>query len=420
MKAKFLLVWANSGLTTRSNHVNAPYHFVHIGEVLNYIKREYKEEIDLLDVEAEEIQFHEVIKQVIKKQYKAIAFYSNTENLQNTINLLRIIRQVTPKVKTICYGEMPIYLPEFFANTKFDAIVSKECDQEVALLDFFEYTIDNKKKEELRGVIHIENGKLTNSKKGCFLKPEEWGYPDKNQIPLESYYKMEGKKQIVLTIARGCPYNCMYCNAVSYYGKKERRRPIDQVINYINSVESSLFKFFAPNFTLDEAYVFELCKKLKKNGKKIKWSCTTRPDLLENEELIKEMSEVGCYKIAIGIESVEQADLNNINKRYKQDKIINGIKLLQKYGIEYKALIMFGVPKQTKESIKYTLDFLNKYKVTIRPTAYTPFYDMKRNMSIEEISHYDKRTYYKGIKNLNYGDFLKLIYDTDDYKSILG
>lgn len=81
---------------------------------------------------------------------------------------------------------------------------------------------------------------------------------------------------------------------------------------------------------------------------------------------------------------------------------------------------MFGVPNQTKESIKYTLDFLNKYKVTIRPTAYTPFYEMNKNMNIEEISHYDKRTYYEGIKNLSYGDFLKLIYNTKDYKLILG
>ena len=97
-----------------------------------------------------------------------------------------------------------------------------------------------------------------------------------------------------------------------------------------------------------------------------------------------------------------------------------GIKLLKKYGIEYKALIMFGVPNQTKESIKYTLDFLNENEVNIRPTAYTPFYEMTEDMDIEQISKYDKRTFYKGIEGLSYGKFLKLIYDTKDYKKILG
>ncbi len=131
------------------------------------------------------------------------------------------------------------------------------------------------------------------------------------------------------------------------------------------------------------------------------------------------MAKSGCYKIAIGIESVEKDDLNNIHKKYDNNVIINGIKLLQKYDIEYKALIMFGIPNQTKESIKYTLDLLNKYEVNVRPTAYTPFYELNHNMSAEQISKYDKRTYYDGISNLKYGDFLRLIYDTKNYKDIL-
>ena len=44
---------------------------------------------------------------------------------------------------------------------------------------------------------------------------------------------------------------------------------------------------------------------------------------------------------------------------------------------------------------------------------------MNHNMNAEQISHYDKRTYYEGIKDLNYGEFLKLIYDTDHYEKIL-
>ena len=81
---------------------------------------------------------------------------------------------------------------------------------------------------------------------------------------------------------------------------------------------------------------------------------------------------------------------------------------------------MFGLPNQTKESVEYTLDFLNKYKVKIRPTAYTPFYEMNHNMNEEEISRYDKRTYYEGIPGISYSDFLRLIYDTKNYKQILG
>lgn len=419
MKPKFAIIWANSGLSTKSSHVNAPYHFVHVGEIVNYLERELKEKIDLLDIEAEEIQFQDIMQKLIKNKYKAFALYTNTENLQNTIKLLKIIKQVLPEAKTIVYGEMPIYLPKFFKKTKFNAIVSKQCDQEVAIADFFDYVSGKKDKDSLRGVIFIEERNLVPSEKGEYVKPEEWGFTDFKQVPIKKYFEMEGKEQVVVTLVRGCPYNCMYCNAVSYYGKKERRRPINSVINYINNSPYNLYKFFAPNFTLDEKYALEFCEALISNKKKIKWSCTTRPDLVQNEELIKKMAESGCYKIAIGIESIEQEDLDSINKRYDRKNIIKGIELLKKYNIEYKALIMFGLPDQTKESIKYTLDFLNEKGVTIRPTAYTPFYEMNHNMNAEQISQYDKRTYYEGIQDLSYGDFLKLIYDTKQYKEIL-
>ncbi len=419
MNSKILFIWADSGLSTKSNHVNAPYHFVHLGEVVDYIEKNIKEEIDILDIEAEQTEFQDIMAKIIKNKYQAIAFYINTENLQNTIKLQEYIKEILPNCKTIAYGEMPIYLPKFFKKTKFNAIVSRECDQEIALLDFFKYSLGTIEEQDMRGVILIKNKQLVNCKKGEFLPPNEWGYTNINKVPIQKYFAMEKKQQVVITIARGCPYNCPYCNAVLYYGKKERRREPKEIVNYINSLDYEYFKFFAPDFTLNEEKAMELCQELIKNKKKIKWSCTTRPDLLKNEELIKCMAQSGCYKIAIGIESVEKEDLESIHKRYDNEVIIQGIKLLKKYGIEYKALVMFGVPNQTKESIAYTLDFLNKYEVNIRPTAYTPFYEMNHNMNEEQISKYDKRTYYEGIPNLSYQDFLKLIYDTKDYKTIL-
>lgn len=419
MGANFLFVWADSGLSTKSNHVNAPYHFVHLGEIIDFVEKNIGEKIDLLDIEAEQTEFQDIMKKIITNDYKAIAFYINPENLQNTIKLHEYIKEILPECKTIAYGEMPIYLPKFFKKTNFNAIVARECDQEIAILDFFKYSINLEEQENMRGVILVRNKQLVNCSKGEFLDPSQWGYTDSKKVPIEEYFKMEKKQQVVLTVARGCPYNCPYCNAVLYYGKKERRRNPEDIVKYINSQKYEYYKFFAPDFTLNEEEAIKLSKALIKDCRKIKWSCTTRPDLLENEELIKLMAESGCYKIAIGIESVEKNDLNNINKRYDLETIIKGIKLLQKYNIEYKALIMLGVPNQTKESVRYTLDFLKENNVNIRPTAYTPFYEMNHNMNEEQISRYDKRTYYEGIEGISYRNFLRLIYDTKNYKKIL-
>ena len=416
---KYLLVWSDSGLTTKSRKVNAPYHFIHFGEVATYLNKKIDGKLECLDIEACQNEFQEIMDYFIKNEFNAVAFYLNTDNLQNSLSLLGYLKQLQPECKTIAYGEMPLYLPKFFKKTDFDAIVDRECDQETALLDFFNYSIGKCKEEDLHGIHLIKNNQLVPTNPGIYLDSSEWEFSDENIVPVNKYFEMENKNQYVCTISRGCPFNCPYCNAVLYYGKHERRRKIDDLINFINTHDYDRYKFFAPNFTLNEKEAYELCKALILNEKKISWSCTTRPDLLKNEELIEAMAKAGCIQVAIGIESVSQEDLDNINKRYNREYILTGIENLKKYGITYKALIMFGVPNQTKESIEYTLDFLYDHDLVVRPTAYTPFYEMNHNMNAEQLSKYDKRTYYEGIPGLEYGDFLRLIYNTEEYKKIL-
>ena len=416
--SNFLIMWPDSGLSTKNNHVNAPYHFVHFGEIVNYLNNNLSNKVDVLDIEASQTEFPVFMKKIIDNNYQGVAIYLNSENLYNGLKLIDFIKIINPECKVIAYGEMPLYLPTFFKKTKFDAIVSQNADQESAILDYFKYIIlhqDNL----LHDVLLIKDEQLIHTPKGAILSPNEWGYTDKKEVPIDKYIDMEGKDQYVLTLSRGCPYGCKYCNATSYYGTCERRRNIDDVINIINNNPHEYYKFFAPNFTLNKIEAYKLCKAIIKNGKNIKWSCTTRPDLLNDEELIKIMAESGCIKVAVGIESISKNDLESIDKRYNCDLISQGIDLLKKYGIDYKALVMFGVPNQTKENILYTIEFLRNLGLKIRPTAYTPFYEMNHNMTAEQISKYDKRTYYDGIEGLSYADFLRLIYDTDNYEKIL-
>ena len=418
MTKKYLIIWPDSGLTTKANHVNAPYHFIHLGEVVNFLNKRLDNSVDVLDIEASHIEFPEFIKQIIDVKYDSVAMYLNTENLYNALKLVDFIKIINPDCKLIGYGDMPLYLPNFFKDKKIDAIVKKNTDQEVAILDYFKYA-SSKNKEFLHDVFLIEKNQLFNTHPGEQIASSEWGFSDKNEVPIDKYIEMEGKNQYVMTISRGCPYGCKYCNATSYYGTKERRRSIESVIDFINNNDYEYYKFFAPNFTLNKLEAYKLCSAIIKNGKPIKWSCTTRPDLLQDEELIKTMAFSGCIKVAVGIESISTTDLNEIDKRYNKELISTGIDLLRKYGIEYKALIMFGVPNQTKTSILNTIEFLKDKGLKIRPTAYTPFYDMNHNMTAEQISKYDKRTYFDGIEDISYAEFLRLIYDTDNYQKIL-
>lgn len=62
MKNEILFIWASSNMSTRSNHVNAPYHFVHLGEVMDYVERKCEVMVDYLDMEAQNIDYTDVMK----------------------------------------------------------------------------------------------------------------------------------------------------------------------------------------------------------------------------------------------------------------------------------------------------------------------------------------------------------------------
>lgn len=407
-----LLLWPQNSVSVKSAHVNIPYHFVHNLEVIDYIRSSNSHlVIDNADYERTPFEFNIFIKLLISKDYKGAAVFVSNDNLVNSLMLTKMMREVCPDIKILAYGDLPVLLPGFFIGKTFDYIVSTDCDQEVAISDFYNFAIGQRCESDMQGVKKVVEDRLLPLQLGAKIHAEQWGYPE----PVH----FQDSERIVITVSRGCPCACSFCNAVLYYGLQERRRPVDSLIRYIKDNNDREYKFFAPNFTLNKQWVRDFCTSILENDIHITWSCTTRADLLDDVALLALMAKCGCRKIAVGVESMVDMNLDNIHKQTNSETIIRSIKRVQEAGITYKALVMLGIPGQTKEHIYETLERLYALGVQVRPTAYTPFYQMNASMSPEELERYDKRTFYAGVTGLSYGNFLRLIYDTENYKEYL-
>jgi radical SAM superfamily enzyme YgiQ (UPF0313 family) len=79
---------------------------------------------------------------------------------------------------------------------------------------------------------------------------------------------------------------------------------------------------------------------------------------------VSALARAGCRYIDLGIESLDQNVLNDINKDLDVAKVRRAIEILNKYGIEPKANIMFGAsPLETKETIHSTVRTISEYPV---------------------------------------------------------
>jgi len=91
-----------------------------------------------------------------------------------------------------------------------------------------------------------------------------------------------------------------------------------------------------------------------------KWSKGGRTD----EEMVKLMAKSGCYYFAYGIESANPEILRNIKKKETIGEIEKAIEIAEKNGISCQGFFIFGLPGETVETIKQTIDFVQKSRLS--------------------------------------------------------
>jgi len=134
---------------------------------------------------------------------------------------------------------------------------------------------------------------------------------------------------------------------------KEIKELIKKYGNYVKNIE-----FYDDTFTLDKKRINEFCKRYPKEIG-IPFNINARVDAVDLE-IFKSLRKAGCVRVSIGIESGDPYIRNKILKRNMTDEqIITSFKDAKKVGLKTYAFNMVGIPFETKESIKKTIE-LNK------------------------------------------------------------
>ena len=112
---------------------------------------------------------------------------------------------------------------------------------------------------------------------------------------------------------RGCPYSCNFCRIPSIQGNTFRKKPIENVIEDIKSIQQRYLFFEDASLTLDPEYTKELFRNMI--GLKKKFSCCGNVDVLaKDDELVELSKKAGCIGWYVGFESFSRNTLNSIGK----------------------------------------------------------------------------------------------------------
>ncbi len=164
---------------------------------------------------------------------------------------------------------------------------------------------------------------------------------------------------ISLYSTRGCPAQCTFCLwPQTLSGHAWRKRSTDDVAAEMKWAKENFphvkeFFFDDDTFNIQKVRTVELCSKLKPLG--ITWSCTSR--VTTDRDTLKAMKEAGCRLLIVGFESGDPQILKNIKKGATVERARDFVKDCHDLGLIIHADFILGLPGETRESIRNTIDF---------------------------------------------------------------
>lgn len=159
--------------------------------------------------------------------------------------------------------------------------------------------------------------------------------------------------------SRGCPMNCEFCSVHIFNGSKYRQRPVEDVLDELETIPQELVYFVDDNiigYSKNSAErAIRLFKGMIERGIKKDWYCQASLNIADNEDVLKYAAESGCRMILIGIESEKQEQLKEVNKKMN---LKMGVEMYQevfdrihKYGISVLGALIYGLDSDSKEDL---------------------------------------------------------------------
>lgn len=204
---------------------------------------------------------------------------------------------------------------------------------------------------------------------------------DMDSLPLIDYSLLEDYKTldiIPIITSRGCPFDCDFCSVTKIFGKKFRMQSPERVMaeikNALKSFNTNNIFFYDDNFTANKKRVKLLADLLIKENIKIEWSAQVRSDIAKDPELIKKLSMVGCDRVFVGFESIDDQTLQELHKSQTRKDIEESIHTLHSNGIKIHGMFIFGEDHDSVDNIKATTEFALDYDIdTVQFMILTPF-----------------------------------------------
>ncbi|MCG2712660.1 MAG: radical SAM protein [Candidatus Omnitrophica bacterium] len=359
--------WPHLKDQTEENYLPFPFYLAYAVALLK--KNGFDAQI--IDAIAEKTSYESFYKKIVSLNPDLLVVETSTVTLNHDMKFLSRFKGNFPIA--LCGPDVHIAKPEFLKkNNNINYVLFGE--YEASLLELAQKLKSNDTLGALKGILYRQGDKIIKNSPRELISDLDWlPWPQRKLLPVKKYNDAPGDIPLPcasMWASRGCPYKCSFClwPQVMYGGNSYRVRNVKNVVDEIEYLVNELgFKsvyFDDDTWNVGRKRIIDFCRELKIRNLQIPWAIMARAELMD-EELLEIMRDVGLFAVKYGIESSSQRILDNINKGLNLKKAEEMIKYTKYLGIRTHLTFTFGLPGETQQTIKNTID----YALLLNPTS---------------------------------------------------
>lgn len=369
---------ALQGGTDRDPHPQPPLGLAYLAGVLEEF--DDVNVFDILDGNFSDDYIQSVKNAVKKLKPDLVGFSAFTPFANPALAAAKEVKKINSEILVILGGPHAVLADVTMRKCpELDVIVYDEGEGQI------EEIVSGKPLNEIAGLFIRKEGKIVPTAPRSYIS-------DMDSLPSPAYHKMPhfpdgyhphppkstGKKWSSIMWSRGCPFFCNYCNRENSFGLKFRNQSPEYVVNHIKYLHSEYgieeLTFYDDVMTLNRNATIKLMEAMTPSnlGFKLTWDAETRVDLVD-QELLYLMKKAGCRMISYGIEhGVFIHEIKGGTATLEQAE--KAVRWTHKAKIDTVGYFMIGLPQETPETVRKTIDFAKKLDCTYAQFAITmPF-----------------------------------------------
>ena len=137
-----------------------------------------------------------------------------------------------------------------------------------------------------------------------------------------------------IEFTRGCPWDCVFCSAWTFYGRSYRHRSPEAAAEDLARIrEPGVFIVDDVAFIQAE-HGYAIAKEIERRGIKKQYYLETRADVLvRNKEVFRYWKRLGLEYLFLGIEAIDEEGLQAHRKRVTVNKNLEALECARELGI---------------------------------------------------------------------------------------